>query len=359
MRSPRITTLAATLALASSLVGCAALLGCAATTEVEVADDSALGGSALSGGVTVGTEVATTTAVNFRRGPSASSEVIRTLAKGAALVVTRASPEGAFYAVKSDGDEGWVHGKYLERRGAAPPAPGGCVERRLRFSADDLPAIPGDTAWVWGGNATAGEAHVDPPYAPDFLSRARAAKSRGLEVFAYLEGPCGDTGGVDDGERARCRSLHRSYNQRFAPQTPDTDQARWKPYTMKQLTTSGVHGVDYCEIDNLSNNVTVALEPLLREIKQRYDAGEIRCRLVLKNVSAAAIDGLRASVAPTPADAAFIAPFHVYEADDLRDKARLDAAMVRLKGPGAVTIISTDTNHYGAAFTPDRFLTCR
>lgn len=359
MRSPRHAAVAV-VALASSLLGCAGLLGCASPSPDELADDSALGDSALSGGVSVGSEVVTTTSVNFRRGPSAASEVIRTLTKGTSLVVVnRATPEGAFYNVKEGGAEGWVHGKYLERRGAAPPPAASCVERRLRFSADDLPTIPSEISWVWGGNATAGEAHVDPPYAPDFLSRARAAKSRGLEVFAYLEGPCGDTGGVDDGERARCRSLHRSYNQRFAPQTPDTDQARWKPYTMKQLTTSGSLGVDYCEIDNLSNNVTVALEPLLREIKQRYDAGEIHCQLVLKNVSAAAIDGLRANVAPTPAAAAFIAPFHVYEADDLRDKARLDAAMVRLKGPGAVTIISTDTNHYGAAFTPDRFLTCR
>ena len=95
------------------------------------------------------------------------------------------------------------------------------------------------------------------------------------------------------------------------------------------------------------------------EIKALYDAGQIHCRMVLKNVSVGGIDSIRANVAPTPADASFIAPFHVFEADDTGAKAGLDAAMKRLKGPGAVTIISTDTNHYGAAFTPDKFLTCK
>jgi hypothetical protein len=40
-------------------------------------------------------------------------------------------------------------------------------------------------------------------------------------------------------------------------------------------------------------------------------------------------------------------------------KLQLDAAMVRLKGDGAKTIISTDTNHYGSAFTDDTFLSCQ
>lgn len=242
---------------------------------------------------------------------------------------------------------------------ALAATPAGCVERKLRFSADDLPAVPSDaSALVWGGNATGGDAFIDPPYAPDFLSRSRTVHQRGGEVFAYLEGPCGNTGGGDDGEIARCRRIHRAYNARFAPGTPDTDRARWKPYTMKQLSTSGALGVDYCEIDNLENNVSIPLLPLLREIKTEYDEGRVHCRLVLKNVEADVIDAIRRDVASTPAAANFIAPFHIYEADDTREKARLDAAMRRLKGAGAVTIISTDTFHYGAAFTSDRFLTC-
>jgi hypothetical protein len=230
--------------------------------------------------------------------------------------------------------------------------------RRLKFSADDLVAVPNDAAWVWGGNATGGDRYLDPPYAPAFLAKARTARDRGAEVFAYLEGPCGDTGGVDDGERARCASIHRAFNQRFAPGTPDTAAARWKPFTMKQLKASGALGVDYCEIDNLDNALTIPLNPLLAEIKALHDSGQVRCRLVLKNVGVAAIDSIRASVAPTPAAAAFIAPFAIYEADDTREKAALDAAMRRLKGPGAAAIISTDTNHYGGAFTPDWFMTC-
>ena len=55
----------------------------------------------------------------------------------------------------------------------------------------------------------------------------------------------------------------------------------------------------------------------------------------------------------------FIAPFAIYEADNTAEKASLNAAMKRLKGPGAVTIISLDTNHYGSAFTQDSFVACK
>ncbi len=339
--------------------------------EADVGDDSTAAESAISGAVAIDTELVTTTSVNFRQGPSTDTAVLRTLAKGTAVVtVNRTSPNGKFFNVRVDTAEGWVHGAYLVATGvpgATPPpvaptpasSPIGCVERKLRFSADALAALPASAAYVWGANATGGAQLLDPPYSSAFLARASAAHARSMEVFAYLEGPCGDTGGVDDGERARCANLHNAYNAQFAPGTPNTAAARWKPYTMKQLTTSGPLGVDYCEIDNLENQVTIPLVPLLREIKGLYDTGKIHCRLVLKNVSASAIDSIRSGVARTPAEASFIAPFQIYEADDTAEKASLDAAMKRLKGAGAVTIISTDTNHYGSAFTPDAFLACK
>lgn len=338
-------------------------LGCSGATDDEgvASDDAAL--TAADGDIAIGTTLTTTTRVNFRAGPSKSAQVIRVLESGASVVtVNRTKPSGAFYNVKVGGSEGWVHGAYLARSGGVPvtsgPAPGqgNCVERQLRFSADELPGLPAaGSAYVWGGNATGGESA---PYSSEFKSRASAAHQRGLQVFAYLEGPCGDTGGVDDGERARCEGIHQSFNAQNAPGTPNTAKARWKPFTMYQLTTSGQVGVDYCEIDNLSNNVTIPLNPLLREIKTMYDAGQIHCRIVLKNVEASDIDGIRANVAPTPAAANFIAPFHIFEADDTSQKSELDAAMVRLKGPGAKTIISLDTNHYGGSFTHDKFLAC-
>jgi hypothetical protein len=355
-------------------LGLSACSGSLRDEQEDVGDDSTSADSALSGTLAIGTKLVTTTTVNFRNGPSTSTAILRTLAKGSLVVtVNRTSPQGKFFNVSIDGAEGWVHGAYLAPTSAPgtvpaagqPPAPApgtspqGCLDRRLRFSADALPALPASSAYVWGGNATGGEKLLDPPYSAPFLARAGAAHARSMEVFAYLEGPCGDTGGVDDGERARCANIHNAYNALFAPGTPNTAKARWKPYTMKQLTTSGQLGVDYCEIDNLENQVTIPLNPLLQEIKGLFDAGKIHCRLVLKNVSTSGIDSIRSNVAATPADANFIAPFHIYEADDTSEKAGLDAAMKRLKGPGAVTIVSTDTNHYGSAFTPDTFRTCK
>ncbi|MBK6696577.1 MAG: hypothetical protein IPG50_30970 [Myxococcales bacterium] len=200
--------------------------------------------------------------------------------------------------MKSGNDEGWVHGGYLAKAGSGAteptptptPTPGGgaCAPRKLRFSADELPSLPAaGSAYVWGANATGG---ASAPYSSEFISYAAQAHQRGLQVFAYLEGPCGDTGGVDDGERARCSGIHRSFNAQNAPGTPNTDKARWKPFTMHQLKRSAQVGADYCEIDNLSNNVTIPLNPLLREIKALYDSGQVHCRFVLKNVEAADID---------------------------------------------------------------------
>lgn len=339
----------------------------------------------------IGTKLVTTAGANLRSEASATSDLVRVLAKGTVVVtIHRKTPEGSFYNVRAGGDEGWVHRKYLKRAEGAsrtpkaetedlpatnpdgsaitvPPPPGTftppgavCSQRKLRFSADDLPAVPAaGGGLVWGGNATGGGDVLDPPYAADFLQAAERAHQAHALVFAYLEGPCGDTGGVDDGETTRCADLHRSFNDQFAPGTPDTALARWKPFTMRQLRESGRLKVDFCEIDNLDNNVTVPLIPLLREIKGLFDSQQVACQLVLKNVTVEDIDAIRAQVAPTPADAAFLAPFHIFEADDESAHEELGAAMVRLKGPGAVTIVSTDTNAYGSAFTDDTFLTCR
>jgi hypothetical protein len=349
------------------LITASALGACSGAIDEVGSDDAALSEAGASGEIPIGTQLVTTSRVNFRRGPSTSARVIRVLEIGASVItINRTTPVGAFYNVQNGSDVGWVHGAYLARRSAGSsdaggPAEGGtpatgCIERRLTFSADGFPSMPSaGSAYVWGANASGGESE---PYSSDFIGLAQQAHQRGLQVFAYLEGPCGDTGGVDDGERARCQGIHNAFNQQYAPNTPNTAQARWKPFTMKQLTMSGQIGADYCEIDNLSNNVTIPLNPLLQEIKGMYESGQVHCRIVLKNIEADDIDAIRSQVAPTPAAANFIAPFHIYEADDTSQKSELDAAMVRLKGPGAETIISTDTNHYGSAFTNDRFLAC-
>jgi hypothetical protein len=365
MKTTSLVAIAFSSILGSTLVGCAV-----PTAEEgvggEVADE-AVAGDALTGTGTIGEKLVTTTRVNFRSAASTSSSILRVLSKDTSVTLLKASPQGVFYNVQVGSEKGFVHGSYLARASAGGGGNNGggnngggsqdCSDRKLTFSADNFPSVPaGGSAMVWGGNATGG---ADVLYSDEFVAKARSAQSRGIPVFAYLEGPCGDTGGVDDGERARCQAIHRKFNRNNAPSTPDTALARWKPYTFQQMKDAKANGVDFCEIDNLNNNVNVPLIPLAKEIKRMYDAGTITCRLVLKNVPVDEIDDLKSQVAPTPADADFIAPFHIFEADDTSEKSRLDAAMVRLKGQGAKTIISTDTNAYGSAFTRDTFKVCK
>lgn len=234
-----------------------------------------------------------------------------------------------------------------------------CAIKKLRFSADEFRAVPAaGSKIIWGGNATQGNHVIAPPFDSEFLQRLKLANQRGVETFGYLEGPCGDTGGVDDGERDRCAKLHRDYNRRYSPNTPNTAIARWKPYTFAQMTVAKTVGLDHCEIDNLNNNVNVPLIPLLKEIKNKFNKGEIGCRLVLKNVDISEMRLIKSQVAPTVKEADFLSPFHIFEDDTTRRKAALESAFKAIKGPRAVVIISTDTNAYGSSFTPDSIETC-
>jgi len=234
-----------------------------------------------------------------------------------------------------------------------------CGWSSLRFHADYLPSVPSKgSKIVWGGNATDGQAVMNPPFTRQFIDRVATAKARGLETFAYLEGPCGDTGGKDDGERGRCRRMHNSFNAKNAPNTENSALKRWEPYTFQQLKLSGRYGIDYCEIDNLNNNVNVPMVPLLKKIKRMYDNQQIHCRLVLKNISASEVYQIKNQVAPNLRDADFIAPFHIFEANSSKQKAAVDKAMLALKGRGAVAIFSFNTDAYGSDFTKDKFVTC-
>lgn len=232
-----------------------------------------------------------------------------------------------------------------------------CRSRKLIFSADYLPPVPGrNPSVIWGGNATGGGASL---YSPAFLSRVKKAKENGHQTFAYLEGPCGNTGDKDpDGEVARCARIHNAYNRSNRNGNSGSQEARWEPFTFKQLTESGKHKIDHCEIDNLENNVTIPLMPFLDKYKRMYDAGQIHCKLVLKNIAAPRIDEIKRRYAGQKGGVNFISPFHIYEARHHGQRSRLNQAMRELKGPGAATIISTNTYKYGSAFTEEMIRTC-
>jgi len=242
----------------------------------------------------------------------------------------------------------------------------GCMMKQLRFAANFFPQLPAaNSNIVWGGNAAGDDGDLS-LYSSGFSSRSKRSIQNGrklFEVFAYLEGPCGNTAGQDDGEIARCRRLHNAYNAKYARGTSNSGMERWKPYTLGQMKASRANGVDHCEIDNLDNAVKIPLVPLFKEIKRLFDSNEIHCRLVLKNLSVGDINSIIKHVAPTPGDAAFISPFHIFEANNRSQKKALDAAMMRLKGTGSTTIISSSgddraTEHYGEYFSKEQFMSC-
>ncbi len=69
----------------------------------------------LTGSIAVGTKLKTTSALNFRKGPSTGYAVIRVLAKGTTVEAVQSSPSNGFYKVKHNGTTGWAHGGYMQK----------------------------------------------------------------------------------------------------------------------------------------------------------------------------------------------------------------------------------------------------
>lgn len=111
----------------------------AADDDDGVIDETpANGGDAPDGAsLPVGTTLRTTARLNFREGPSTDSPILRTLPVGTIVTVIESAPDNGFYRVRVDGEEGWVHGNYVQSSSAVPddekpdepePTPTGQVE---------------------------------------------------------------------------------------------------------------------------------------------------------------------------------------------------------------------------------------
>jgi TolB protein len=96
-----------TVCLVNPIFGCGDL-------EDRTAAGEGSGNDALSGAVEIGSALVTTANVNLREGPSTSAQIIRALGKGTVVTaIARSRPSGAFYNVRAESDDGWVHGAYL------------------------------------------------------------------------------------------------------------------------------------------------------------------------------------------------------------------------------------------------------
>lgn len=90
--------------------------GC--STEVdEDAEGPAEGSSedALSGAYAVGTPLTTTSAVNLRKTPSPTAQVLTVIPAGTRVASAAAQPRAGWYGVTWQGTTGWVSGAYLKK----------------------------------------------------------------------------------------------------------------------------------------------------------------------------------------------------------------------------------------------------
>lgn len=122
-----------------------AFAGCLATNDGP-ADESMNGDGeheALTGSLPVGTQLQTTTALNFRSGPSTSNSVIDVLPGGTIVTLAASAPSNGFYNVTYEGTTGWCSGTYLE------PAQGGAT---VATSASTSSSSSSSSSGAGGGN---------------------------------------------------------------------------------------------------------------------------------------------------------------------------------------------------------------
>jgi uncharacterized protein YraI len=77
----------------------------------------------LTGNHPIGTTYVTTSAVNLRKGPSKTDEIILEIPAGAEVKSASSAAKGVWYGVTYQGKTGWVHGAYIQlanRPGACP-----------------------------------------------------------------------------------------------------------------------------------------------------------------------------------------------------------------------------------------------
>jgi len=245
-----------------------------------------------------------------------------------------------------------------------------CSMKKLNFTSNGVPdPNTADENSVWGGRAAYyGNASL---FQDDYLTKLRAARRRvpNVTTMAYLEGPCGMTGGSDpDNEVGKCRNKFQNYNRNNPAEArgyADTTGSRWIPYTLAQLKATKIHKIDLCEIDNLDNASNVI--EFFKTYKRLFDAGEIYCRLVLKNDPP--FSAIRSQIG-TGAALDFISNLHIKEVggngcnsgrgDHSAAQANAMRTFGSLKGTRVQTLLSRDTcNYQSSNFSQELFLACR
>jgi len=235
-----------------------------------------------------------------------------------------------------------------------------CTLKTLSFNANSQVLVPASgSSIIWGGSATDGDESRlkgNKFFTDEWQKGQSKAFQNGLETFLYTEGRCGKTGGVNNGEQAKCKTKWASWD-RLNPNRSVKEGPLWQQYTLAQFAAAKEHHVTFCEADNVEDESN--LIPFLKAFERAFRRGDITCKLVLKNVRGHVIDSLGSKeIKSSFSDFSFLAPFAIFE-NDVGATVDLDKALRKLiRNANAITMISSDTHHYGRAFKPNQVVTC-
>lgn len=114
------------LSLATALGACSAddeFVADLEPVETDNVEGVAESGDEITATYPAGTTARTTASLNLRSTASTSGRVITVMPSGARVTLVTGRPQGGWYQVRYDGDEGWAFGNYLSASGATGGTP--------------------------------------------------------------------------------------------------------------------------------------------------------------------------------------------------------------------------------------------
>jgi hypothetical protein len=153
MKNTARLSLVAVLATALGMVALPACSGGDDSSEELIGADETVASTTegVSGAISAGTELKSTTNVNLRTGPGTSYSILHVVPSGAKVTVVEADPKNGFYKIKHDGTTGWSSGQYYTKI-TSDGGGGGTMTAGREEALKRAKSVVG-FSYYWGGGA--------------------------------------------------------------------------------------------------------------------------------------------------------------------------------------------------------------